>query len=128
MVSKDLNNKGLRGWASAISIITVLLWLYCALFTFYKGVWCGELFFAPGLEGWNEQQAMDQEKERRKSIMLTEAPGHSTSNGVADHSSVHATGHLPSAGDAELLVEHRPDGTFSKARGRRRRPDGEQNA
>ena len=149
MVAKDLNNTGLRGWAAAMSTITIILWLYCALGTFYKGVWCGELFFAPGLEGWNEREALKKEA-RRRSEMLVERPDGLAMNGKGKVSNLdggdasesrtnggavngtadgfpHATGWTASAGDAELLEEgttakeHRADGTYAVVKGRRKR-------
>lgn len=138
MISKDLDNTGLRGWAAAISTITLLLWLYCALGTFYKGVWCGELFFAPGLEGWNEKEALKQAA-RRRSEMLVERPdgvafgGELATNGDRANSSAHTTGLVANAGDSELLDEgtfareHRPDGTYAVVKGRRRKARGAEN-
>lgn len=51
-VSKDLRNAGFKGWAATCTTAVVLLWLMCAVGTTYKGFWKGELFYAPGLEGW----------------------------------------------------------------------------
>ncbi|SLM36034.1 Voltage-dependent anion channel [Lasallia pustulata] len=51
-LSKDIRNNGFKGYAAAISVLTVLFWLMCAVGTVYKGFWKGELFYAPGLEDW----------------------------------------------------------------------------
>lgn len=37
-MSKDLRNNGMKGWATACTIATVLLWLSCAACSFYKGL------------------------------------------------------------------------------------------
>lgn len=59
-LANDLDNAGFRGWAAFCVALTLVLWLGCALGTLYKAVWCGELFFAPGLEGWNEKKMLEQ--------------------------------------------------------------------
>lgn len=51
-ISKDLRNEGLKGWAATCTTTVILFWLLCAAGTVYKGFWKGELFYAPGLEGW----------------------------------------------------------------------------
>lgn len=51
-LSQDIRNSGFRGYAATISVLTMLLWLLCAVGTVYKGFWKGELFYAPGLEDW----------------------------------------------------------------------------
>jgi hypothetical protein len=65
MLGSDIRNEGLKGYGAACAVSTVLLWLGCALATFYKSVWRGKLFFAPGLQGWLEQEQLD---ERRKPL------------------------------------------------------------
>lgn len=51
-LARDLRNNGMRGWAATMTVITTLLWLFCALMTVYHGFWKGSLFSAPGLEDW----------------------------------------------------------------------------
>ena len=51
-VAQDLNNDGLKGWAATCTVAVVIFWLICAGGTLYKGFWKGEMFYAPGLEGW----------------------------------------------------------------------------
>jgi len=63
-LSLDLNNQGLRGWACTCVVLTILLWMGCTLGTVYKGLWRGELFFAPGLEGLHAKQALEWIEER----------------------------------------------------------------
>jgi len=65
VLGSDIRNEGLKGFGAACVVGTVLIWLACALTTFYKGVWRGKLFFAPGLQGWLEQEQLD---ERRKAL------------------------------------------------------------
>jgi len=62
-LSADLNNAGFRIYGAICVVATILLWLGCALGTTYIGVWRGELFFAPGLEGWNERHALDNDSD-----------------------------------------------------------------
>lgn len=59
-LSTVLRNDGMKGWATACVLCTVLLWLMCAFLTTYKAVWQGKLFFAPGLQGWVEQKQLDE--------------------------------------------------------------------
>jgi hypothetical protein len=63
MLGSDIRNEGLKGFGAACVVGTVLIWLGCALATFYKGVWRGKLFFAPGLQGWLEQEQLDERRE-----------------------------------------------------------------
>lgn len=58
ILSTDLRNTGMKGWAVATVIVTIILWLFCALGTVYKGVFKGHLFFAPSLMGWVEEGAI----------------------------------------------------------------------
>ncbi|KAK0887025.1 Plasma membrane sulfite pump involved in sulfite metabolism [Friedmanniomyces endolithicus] len=64
-MSLDLRNNGMRGWGATCSTATVMLWLFCGLISFYKGVWQGKLFFAPGLQGWMEQKEIRVRHEAR---------------------------------------------------------------
>lgn len=57
-LSDDLNNDGFRVWGAICVVATIILWLMCALGTTYRAIWRGELFFAPGLEGWNERHTV----------------------------------------------------------------------
>ncbi|KAI1609578.1 voltage-dependent anion channel-domain-containing protein [Exophiala viscosa] len=58
-MSQDIRSSGMKGWGATCSTAVVVLWLFCALMSFYKGVWQGKLFFAPGLQGWLEQQEVE---------------------------------------------------------------------
>lgn len=50
ILSRDLRNNGMRGWAATNTVLVVVIWLLCAAFTVHGGLWKGELFFAPGLK------------------------------------------------------------------------------
>lgn len=52
VLSRDLGNEGMRGWSAFCTVVSVLVWLVCALMTVYYGFWKGALFQAPGLEEW----------------------------------------------------------------------------
>lgn len=81
-MSLNLRNGGLKGWAATCTVAVVLLWLFCALMSFWKGnapnfnfqarnlenyimltrlpgVWQGKLFFAPGLQGSLEREEIE---------------------------------------------------------------------
>ena len=64
-LSKDIRNSGFRGYAAAISVLTILLWVLCAVGTIYKGFWKGELFYAPGLENWIYQDPDDGKRQKK---------------------------------------------------------------
>ena len=74
----DLRNSGLKWFAATCVLATILLWLGCALATFYHGVWLGKLFYTPGQQGWAEQERID---ELRKSLAEKGRSGHFTANG-----------------------------------------------
>lgn len=57
-LSVDVQNRGLEIYATIAVVATVTVWLGCAMGTAYRSLWRGELFFAPGLEGWNEKKAV----------------------------------------------------------------------
>lgn len=126
----------MRGWAAAWSTVTVLLWLYCALGTFYKGVWCGQLFFAPGLEGWHEKDAIKEAARRRSEKVVKRPDGPALDGQSADSAgdSADTTDSGNDAVDPELLDEgttareHRNDGTYAVVRGRRKKGRGDENA
>ncbi|KAL9083324.1 MAG: hypothetical protein Q9165_008582 [Trypethelium subeluteriae] len=61
-LAQDLNNSGFRGWAATCAVITTLLWLFCALVTFWQGVVKGQLFFTPGKAGWHEKRALEKRR------------------------------------------------------------------
>ena len=65
-ISKDLRNEGLKGWAATCTTTVVLFWLLCAVGTVYKGFWKGELFYAPGLEGWVFEHEHEREGNQKK--------------------------------------------------------------
>ena len=46
-------------------MLTILLWLHCAVGTVYKGFWKKELFYAPGLEGWVYDDPGDGKRQKR---------------------------------------------------------------
>ncbi|KAL9620006.1 MAG: hypothetical protein Q9160_005383 [Pyrenula sp. 1 TL-2023] len=50
ILSRDLRNNGMRGWAATNTVLVVVIWLFCAAFTIYGGLWKGELFFSPGFK------------------------------------------------------------------------------
>lgn len=50
VLSRDMRNDGMRGWAAFLSVLVVLEWLFCAAMTVYRGLWVGGLFFEPGLK------------------------------------------------------------------------------
>ena len=97
-----------------MSVITLLLWLYCALGTFYKSVWRGQLFFAPGLEGWSEQQALEQWRGKGKPSDEDE-PEKNGGPVVAD---VPATGRQVNGSNVDEYDDHRLDGTFRRSKTR----------
>ncbi len=98
-LAKDLDNPGFRGWAATCVVLTVLLWLGCALGTLYRGVWLGKLFFAPGLEGWNEKRTLK--------------PG---CDGTEEEMSVSAGEMVAGPAMGERERRSRPDGTYHVAR------------
>lgn len=77
-LSTDLRNNGLKCFAATCVLVTILLWLGCALATFYHGVWRGKLFYAPGLQGLAEQECID---ELRKSLVEKRSSGPAMTNG-----------------------------------------------
>jgi len=64
-LSTLLRNEGMKGWAATCVMLTVLLWLICALLTTHKAVLHGKLFFAPGLQGWVEQKELAKLSEQK---------------------------------------------------------------
>ncbi|KAL1305811.1 hypothetical protein AAFC00_003973 [Neodothiora populina] len=64
LLSRDLRNDGMRGWAATFTVITTVLWLFCSMMTCYHGFWKGSLFTAPGLEDWLGDRD-DQDEESR---------------------------------------------------------------
>ncbi len=100
-LGEDLRNNGLKGFAATCVVATVLLWLGCALATFYRGVWRGKLFYAPGLQGWAEQEHID---ERRKSLVEKEQYGHAMATGAQEYE-----------GDM-VLTSSGTDGTYAYSR------------
>ena len=96
-LSTDIRNDGLKGFAATCVVATVLLWVGCMLATMYRGIWLGKLFYAPGLQGWAEEQLLDQ---RRQSV---EKPrqGHAMATGANEYD-----GHT-------VLVSSGSDGTYA---------------
>ena len=111
-LAQDLDNTGFRVWAAICTVVTVLLWLACALMTLWKGVWKGRLFFAPGLEGWNERRASNEKAK-------DEGNGLQQKENI--EASVEGTSLLDTHGDPPRMSH--PDGTYSLVR--RKRQDGE---
>jgi tellurite resistance protein TehA-like permease len=81
-LSIDLRNTGLKYFAAICVLATILLWLGCALATFYHAVWLGKLFYAPGPQGWAEQECIDV---LRKSLVEKGRSGHAIANGAHQH-------------------------------------------
>ena len=115
-LGQDLRNEGFKGWAAACVTITTLLWLICALSTLYKGVWQAQLFFAPGLEGWNERKAL---ASHASSDSFAASEG-DMENGFVDSQAI-GEGAVPAEDDASRVsrVSHY-DGTYSVSRQRRK--------
>ena len=65
-LSTDLRNNGIKGFAATCVVVTILIWLGCALATVEAGILRGRLFYAPGLQGWAEKERMD--KGRRSCV------------------------------------------------------------
>ncbi|KAI9693333.1 MAG: hypothetical protein M1822_005329 [Bathelium mastoideum] len=109
-LAQDLNNPGFRGWAATCTIITLLLWLSCALMTLWKGVWKGQLFFAPGLEGWTERRASEERSKEEYDGGEKQTTGRRAGTDEMSNQ----------AANADTTRTSRPDGTYSLARWRRR--------
>jgi tellurite resistance protein TehA-like permease len=112
MLGSDIRNEGLKGFGAACAVGTALLWLGCALVTFYKSVWRGKLFYAPGLQGWLEQEQLD---EQRKAISKNDT---NTSPSIHSLRSGHALG-LHGAGEYDRNLMHissNADGTYDFSR------------
>ena len=62
-LSTDLRNGGFKVYAAIWVMFTIVAWLGCALETTYHGVWQAKLFFAPGLTGRAEKEALGRSKE-----------------------------------------------------------------
>ncbi|KAG9556255.1 hypothetical protein KCU71_g11670, partial [Aureobasidium melanogenum] len=65
LLSRDLRDNGMRGWAATMVMIAVILWLFCALETVFRGFWQGSLFSAPGLEDWLGDEEQEQDEKSR---------------------------------------------------------------
>ena len=101
VLGSDLRNDGLKGFGAACVVSTIITWLGCAIATFYKGVWCGKLFYAPGLQGWAEQEQVD---ETRRNVFEKEKRGHAMATGAEEYD-----GHL-------VHVLTGSDGTYAISR------------
>jgi tellurite resistance protein TehA-like permease len=100
ILGTDLRNEGLKDFGAACVVGTILLWLGCAIATFYKGVWLGKLFYAPGLQGWAEQEQVE---ERRRGV-FEERSGHAMVRGAEEY-------------DGNLVhILSRNDGTYAFSR------------
>lgn len=66
VLSRDLRNEGMRGWAAFCTMVSVIVWLLCALLTVYYGFWKGALFQAPGLEEWVDERGEKGDTEQDK--------------------------------------------------------------
>lgn len=64
LLGSSFRNGAWRGYAATMCSATVLLWCACATMTIYNWAWRGDLFIAPGLEGWHEKVALQQLKGR----------------------------------------------------------------
>lgn len=101
-LSTDLRDGGLKVFAAICVVSTILLWLGCTLGTVYKGLWKGKLFYAPGLQGWAEQQHID---ERRKSILPNGGTGHALGGGQQEYE-----------GSNMVITSSGSDGTYAYSR------------
>lgn len=82
-LSVDLRNDGLKGWAAACTMFVILLWMLCATGTVYKAFWKGEMFYAPGLEGWiyhDENEEADGNENNNKSEGKGKGKGNGNGN------------------------------------------------
>lgn len=77
-LSVDLRNNGVKGFAAACVVVTVSIWLVCALATVEAGILRGRLFYAPGLQGCAERERMD--KGRESSVQMPQS-GHAMATG-----------------------------------------------
>jgi tellurite resistance protein TehA-like permease len=111
-LGSDVRNEGLKGFGAACVVGTVLVWLGCALATFYKGVWRGKLFYAPGLQGWLEQEQLDK---RRKTMSENDT---NASPNIHSLRSGHALGsHGADECDGNLVrISSNTDGTYAISR------------
>lgn len=111
-LGSDVRNEGLKGFGAACVVGTVLVWLGCALATFYKGVWRGKLFYAPGLQGWLEQEQLD---ERRKTMSENDT---NASPNIHSLRSGHALGShgADECGGNLVRISSNTDGTYAISR------------
>jgi len=83
-LATDLDNSGFKVYGVICVFATSMLWLGCALATTYTGVWRGELFFAPGLEGSHEKQALGLSSDSEKAH---DRPSPNATNQSSDNTS-----------------------------------------
>ena len=102
VLGNDIRNDGLKGFGAASVVCVALLWVGCAVATFYKAVWQGKLFFAPGLQGWAEQEQLD---ERRRSVFEKERSGHAVATGAEEYDGNLV--HISSGTDGTYAVSRR---------------------
>jgi len=70
VISRDLRNNGMRGWADTQIVISTILWLFCAGMTVWFGLIKGDMFSSPGLDEWNpvkQKEREEQERQQQKS-------------------------------------------------------------
>ncbi|KAK5065343.1 hypothetical protein LTR84_001181 [Exophiala bonariae] len=103
LMSTNLRNEGLKGWAASCTVAVVLLWLFCASMSFWKGVWQGKLFFAPGLQGSLEKQEIE------KRHIDPERPSNE------DHNPYGLAFHTTHTGE-QVHRKARSDGSYKKVR------------
>jgi tellurite resistance protein TehA-like permease len=87
LAGKDLRNSGFKVWGAAWTVVVILLWIVCAAGTLYKGFWKGELFYAPGLEGWDYDNARKR-RDRQMSSGTTVASDNGNRT-LTEHASRH---------------------------------------
>lgn len=99
----QLRNDGMKIYGIIWVVATAGLWIFCATLTTYKAVWQGNLFYAPGLQGWTEKEESERlGKKTDKSSAGKEVDG-------LDSSSPHD----PGSNGVVVKRQPREDGTDS---------------
>jgi len=91
-LATDLDNEGFKVYGVICVVATTILCVGCALGTTYKAVWRGELFFAPGLEGWEEKQALGLNSEDEEKDQPSQESGDQSSSENASSATARSDG------------------------------------